>query len=281
MLVETGVGLRDADAYVTVAFATSYLTKMGRATEAGWGTQTNAVREAAIIKATQALDLNFEPRLKGSRKSFYSQTTATSSFTFTDEPASGSTITVGDLTLTLVDSTPTSDTQVELGGTPAATAAAVAATLAVKWSLDVVAAGAVVTVPAAAPGSSGNFTALSTSTPLTIVVTPFTGGADAGPQSLAFPRTGLTDQYGLSVTGVPTAVQYSTVEYAVRTVNEALFIDPQIDSSGQMLLFKKEVIGPIEEESRFSQAFVAVRKVSAVERMMMSFLKSSQGGTMR
>lgn len=281
MLVETGVGLRSADAYVTVAFATSYLAKMGRSSEASWGTLSNSVREAAIIKASQALDLNFEPRLRGTRKSSYSEATASGSLTFADEPAAGDTLTVGGITLTLVDTTPTSDTQVELGGTATLTAAAVAAALRVKWSPDVVEAGPVVTIPAAAPGSSGNFTVLASSVPLVIVPSGFAGGFDAETQGLAFPRVGLTDQYGLSVTGVPTAVQYSVVEYAVRAVTEALFIDPVVDSSGQLLLFKKEVIGPIEEESRYSQSFVPVRKVSAVERMMIPFLKSSQGGTMR
>lgn len=281
MLVETGVGLRGADAYVTVAFATSYLAKMGRSAEAGWGSLTNAVREAAIIKASQALDLNFEPKLRGTRKSAYPEAIATGSLTFVDEPVAGDTLTVGDITLTLVDTTPTSDTQVELGGTATATAAAVAAALRVKWSADVSEAGPVVTVPAATPGSSGNFTVISSSVPLVIVPGAFAGGYDAETQGLAFPRVGLTDQYGLSVTGVPTAVQYSVVEYAVRAVTESLFVDPTVDSSGQLLLFKKEVIGPIEEESRYSQSFIPVRKVSAVERMMLPFLKSSQGGTMR
>lgn len=281
MLVETGVGLRGADAYVTVAFATSYLAKMGRSGEANWGNLTNIVRESAIIKGSQALDLNFEPRLKGVRKTNYPEAVATGSLVFFGEPAAGTVITIGDITLTLVDTTPVADTQVELGGTAAATAAAVAATLRVKWSPDVIDTGPLVTIPAATPGSSGNFTTLLSSAPSAITSNEFTGGYDAEAQGLAFPRVGLTDQDGSSIVGVPTAVQYSAVEYAVRSVSESLFIDPVIDSSGQFLLSKREVIGPIEEETRFSQSFIAVRKVSSVERMMLPFLKSSQGGTIR
>lgn len=280
MLVETGTGLRGADAYVSTAFATSYLTKMGRSAENAWSSSSEGLREAAIVRASQTLDLNFEPRMRGSRMTSHSSATASGSFVFSDEPEPATVLTVGNVSLVLVE-TASGTNEVALAGGAAGTAAAVAAALAVKWPGAVSVDGALVTVAAATAGASGDFTVISVSGSALVTAFAFTGGADEEYQGLAFPRAGLTDQWGAVVTGVPLAVKYSTVEYAVRAMTETLFVDPEIDSSGQMLLFKKETIGPISEESRYAQSFIPVRKISAVERMMAPFLGSAQGRTLR
>lgn len=63
LVVEDGTGLETANAYVSVAGVTAYLTERQRAT--AWAALTSDQQEAAIIKATEYIDTRFGTSFKG------------------------------------------------------------------------------------------------------------------------------------------------------------------------------------------------------------------------
>lgn len=69
-IVEDGTGSNaNANAYVDVAFVTTYLTDRNRQTENSWDSSTSAVQQASIIKATDYIDRKFFNRFKGKPRS--------------------------------------------------------------------------------------------------------------------------------------------------------------------------------------------------------------------
>ena len=67
LIVETGEGVPLANGYITVDFLTDYLTDRGRLSENNFNTADNAAKEAAIIAASEYLDIIWGPRLGGHR----------------------------------------------------------------------------------------------------------------------------------------------------------------------------------------------------------------------
>lgn len=65
MIVETGAGLPDANSYVTVLFADSYVTQ--RSLD-GWLTLTTADKEAALINATDFVEATFSESFRGFKR---------------------------------------------------------------------------------------------------------------------------------------------------------------------------------------------------------------------
>ena len=81
LIVEDGSGVVGANAYMTVAEVTAYLTDRNRQTENSWNSVAAAVAEAAVIAATDFIDRRFGQRFKGTR-GFTSPTTARTVMTF-------------------------------------------------------------------------------------------------------------------------------------------------------------------------------------------------------
>jgi hypothetical protein len=92
---------------------------------------------------------------------------------------------------------------------------------------------------------------------------------DAGsgdPQALAWPRNNyggdLYDVEGIDVTDtVPLQVIEATIEYACRALDSTtyqavpLYFDPEIqDDAGRFIKMKREKLGPLEEETRYSES---------------------------
>jgi hypothetical protein len=92
---------------------------------------------------------------------------------------------------------------------------------------------------------------------------------DAGsgdPQALAWPRNNyggnIYDARGLDVTDtVPLQITEATIEYACRALDSTtylavpLYFDPEIqDNAGRFVKMKREKLGPLEEETRYSEA---------------------------
>jgi len=63
MTVETGTGVENADSYVSIAEADSYNTGTS------WGAAETAEKEAALITASEYLDIRFNERYVGRRQS--------------------------------------------------------------------------------------------------------------------------------------------------------------------------------------------------------------------
>lgn len=66
LVVEDGSGLSTAEAYISVANVTTYLTSVGK--DAAWTALTTAAQEVAIRKATQYLDARYSGRWIGQRR---------------------------------------------------------------------------------------------------------------------------------------------------------------------------------------------------------------------
>ena len=64
LIVEDGTGIVDAESYCTVAFADTY--HVARGNETTWRDQDKPVKEIALRKATEYIDLRFGSRFKGS-----------------------------------------------------------------------------------------------------------------------------------------------------------------------------------------------------------------------
>lgn len=99
-------------------------------------------------------------------------------------------------------------------------------------------------------------------------------------QALSFPRTGIKDRDGVEFSGVPEAIKRATFEYAKRIYDSSTLLpDPSVDSSGVKILSKKEKVGPISEETTFSETSpILTRKpYPSADRYMIPFVTSTRG----
>ena len=64
-IVEDGTGVAKANAYVTTAFVDQYLEDRGRSAENAWTASLDAVKQAAIIKATDFVEKRYDSRWPG------------------------------------------------------------------------------------------------------------------------------------------------------------------------------------------------------------------------
>lgn len=65
LVVEDGTGIANANSYVDATYVSTYLTERGRST--AWLALNDAQREAALIKATDYIDLRFSKLFIGSK----------------------------------------------------------------------------------------------------------------------------------------------------------------------------------------------------------------------
>ena len=72
-------------------------------------------------------------------------------------------------------------------------------------------------------------------------------------QRLQWPRTNCYDSDRNYVNGIPQEVKDAVAEYALRAMTGDLNPDPDNSSVGEKVTMKKEVIGPIEETTQFSE----------------------------
>ncbi len=267
-LIEDGSGVVNANAYVTEAFALTYLTDRNRETENTWSTRTAAVRRAAIIAATDYIEKRWREHFKGSKK-FLALLLAKGVLTFSQNPTATETVVIGSVTYTFQTALSTAndiligaDASVTLDNLAAAiTASSGEGTLygtgtvvhpdasASAFDLDTL------VIEAKVDGLAGNLIATTTTvTAATLTAATLLGGSDVGlRQPLSFPRLNLSDIDGVSITGIPARLKQATVEYAVRAVAAILQPDPTVDLTGRTVIGKREHTGPIEEETRYQE----------------------------
>lgn len=98
-------------------------------------------------------------------------------------------------------------------------------------------------------------------------------------QALAWPRNGggfddepLYDARGVDVRNtVPVAIRQATAEYALRALSGALLPDPTVpDDAGRHVILKREKLGPLEEETRYSdtRAPATLRRYPEADRIV-------------
>jgi len=297
LIVETGTGIREANAYTDVAYVTSYLTARNRQNENGWNTATTAAKEAAVIAATDYIDTRFGARFRGVPSFTFTDEKAKATITFNGLPLVGQTLTLGDDVYTFVASLSGAAFEVIRGANAEAVATNLEAAImagpgaGVTYGLGTpqsrhagaARAGAVLTLTAKAAGAGGNLSVLQG--PLAnAVIVPFAGGRDGGIQPLAWPRSSAYDQQGNLIQGIPDRLRQVVAEYAVRAVASVLLPDPAVDPYGGKLYSRAEQVGPIREEARYSRmtgssdVFVPY---PAADRLIRPLLLGSGGGVIR
>ncbi len=283
LVLETGMGTRDANAYVNGAFVLAYLTARGRENENSFAALTDAQRDTAAIKATQYLDARFGAQFKGIRLTRYLGAPAQAVLGLAGLPADGETFVVQNTTFTFVvaESLLGSD-EVIIGADVAATIENIVEAINNdgQVSASVYEDGTdQILLEALVDGESGNDIVLTTAAALLTIDAGFQNGEDHGSQPLEFPRDGLFDRSGNQIVGIPRDLKWATCEYAVRTPASELFVTPAIDSSGRPLT--KKQIGPLVKEWADDSKTIThlYRPIPAADAMLNRFLGS--GGTFR
>ena len=93
-------------------------------------------------------------------------------------------------------------------------------------------------------------------------------------QPLGFPRTQLYDLAGQLVEGIPDNLKKATAEYALRALSGELMPDPSTDTSGAMVSWVRQKVGPIETETTFA-ASMGVRSLKpypAADRLLSQYV---------
>lgn len=297
LIIETGAGVREANSYVDVAYITNYLTVRNRQAENGWTAAATAIKEAAAIAATDYVDTRFGAKFKGAPEFSFDEERAEGSITFSGAPLEGQTLTLGDAAYKFVLSLTGEPYEVSRSGSATTIATNLEAAIeagpgaGVAYGLGtpqsrhsgVQRAGAALTLTAKAAGSSGSLTVLQG--PLAnAVIVGFSGGKDGGIQPLSWPRSSAFDQRGQRIVGIPDRLKQAVAEYAVRAVSSPLLPDPAVDPYGGRLFSRREQVGPIQEEARYSRTSETQNifvPYPAADRLLRPLLLGSGGGVIR
>ena len=270
LVLETGFGVQDANSYINRTFVDNYLSARNRSTENSWSTQSDTIKDAHCIAATQYIDDRFGNRFKGSRLTFFDGAQAKARIEFTGQPANDEALVLGDYTYTFKTALSTLGSfEVLIGTDFDATAANLLNAInqgegsGTTRSEDIIqnqhATGvenaddpSIIDLTASQEGEAGNDIALTT-TAGNITLTVFVNGRDQGSQPLEFPRSALYNRDGILVAGIPRKLKEAAAEYAVRSLGSTLAPDPTVDASGKTVTKTKEKVGPIETEKEFSE----------------------------
>jgi hypothetical protein len=249
IIVEDGSGIIGANSYASVAYADSYFTLRGITTWTG----ANSLKEAALIKATDYIDLRFRRRFIG-WKQFDPQEFAQNSLTFAGNAQEDDTVVIGTETYTFSE-VPFGAFEVQIGSVITET---------VQNFIDIVNrdstlvdASAVydlkVLVRSKRKGHVGNYITTTSSIGGTTFLFPtLRGGNDQGiGQSLEFPRSHAYTISGVPILGVPDILKRATCEYALRALSQVLVPDPSSEDNGYIATRKFEKIGPIETDTEY------------------------------
>jgi len=265
-IIEDGSGIAQANAYASVSHVTGYLTDRNRAAENGWEDQDLAVKQAAIVAATDYIESRYRAWFRG-QKQYTDLKLAKAVLTFTVNPTDGTQVGLGSKTYTF---------NAALGG---ADSIQIASTLSgsidnlirainltsgyagISYGIGTTAhpdasarefEGDAMVAEALLEGSFGNSLAATTTViGATWSSATLIGGTDTGrPQPLSFPRAYLYDRDGVPVVGIPDRLRQAVAEYAVRSIVGPLQPDPD-QTSGAQIIEKEEVVGPIKERTKW------------------------------
>ena len=269
LILEDGTGVSGANAYTTSALVNAYLVERSRVDENGWSGFSGSEKNAAVIAATDYIETRFGLRFLG-RREFQNISIARGTLTFTGQPLNAETVTIDAIVYTYNTTLGAANSVLIGASVEASINNLIAAVKATADKLgDTVGLGTVahttataaegvgdrLIAVAVAKGTPGNDIATTdTITEASWAAVTLVGGSDTGePQWLSFPRIHLFDREGLQVQGMPTRLLQATAEYAVRAVaGTKLSPDPLVDATGQIVIGKRTVVGPIETETRYS-----------------------------
>lgn len=294
LVVENGSGVFGANSYIAASYVTAYLAERNRAGEGGWTTPEDSEEDAACIAATDHIELRFRSLFAGT-KEHRSISVARATWTATQQPAAGETVTVGAVVYTF-QSTLSAAGDVLIGASISASidnlAAAINSTpsgAGVTHHADTVEnedATALAFIDdslvafAKASGTAGNEVDVATDvTGASWNFATLIGGSDIQrAQPLSFPRRDLFDRDGIPIIGIPDRLKFATAEYAVRARAATLITDPTADSFGGVITSLREKVGPIETATEYLPGTAGIGRLPdypAADRVLREYLRPS------
>lgn len=279
MIVEDGSGIYEANSYAGLSYAHSYLHRRNRHTT--WDAASTAVREAALIAATDYIDKRFGPVFLGYKK-FTDLTVAASNYlNFNSQPTNGNTVTVGSVTLTFVSGAPGAG-EVEIGANIAATIGNLLAALSSHPEVNAEIAGATaIIVRNKLTGDQADILCSVVSNHLVWDYDKLVGGIDSAEQMLEWPRVNAVSRVGVPFIGIPEKLRQATVEYAFRAISGSLMPDPVVGDTGQDIRRQFEKVGPIETETAYSASVKQIFKKYPEADRLLGELIGATGGVYR
>ena len=105
----------------------------------------------------------------------------------------------------------------------------------------------------------------------------FKGVKEFTTNDLEFPRTSLYNRAGILVTGIPNKLVFAVCEYAAKSFDGSLFLDPTVDDTGLRRIGLREKVGPIETETRYAESTTSqvLKPYPVADRLLTEYLFSS------
>lgn len=279
MIVEDGSGIYEANSYAGLSYAHSYLHRRNRHTT--WDAASTAVREAALIAATDYIDKRFGSVFLGYKKFTELSVAASNYLNFNSQPTNGNTVTVGSVTLTFVSNTPGAG-EVEIGANIAATIGNLLTALTSHPEVNAEIAGSnAIIVRNKLAGEQPDILCSVSSSRIEWDYNKLIGGVDSTEQMLEWPREGAVSRVGVLFIGVPEKLRQATVEYAFRAMTETLMPDPVTGDTGQEIRRVMEKVGPIETETAYSATVRQIFKKYPEADRLLGELIGATGGVYR
>lgn len=97
-------------------------------------------------------------------------------------------------------------------------------------------------------------------------------------QWLLFPRSGVVDDQGRPVVGIPEILKRATAEYALISLTQTLMSNPSIDETGTVLLESTEVVGPITETKKYQAGFIRSKPYPKADGYMLPLIRGAGSG---
>lgn len=279
LLVENGTGIYEANSYVGLSYAHSYLFRRNRSTT--WDAASTVIREAALVAATDYLDKRFGSVFIGSKANLDISVAASNYLQFNTQPVAADTLTVGSVTLTFVSGTP-SVGEVQIGASLAITIASLLSALDSHPEVDFEPSGSTsIIAKNKLTGEQEEISCSSVSSSFSWDYDKLVGGLDSAEQMLEWPRVDAISRAGLLFIGIPEKLRQATVEYAFRALTETLMPDPVTASTGQDIRRTFDKVGPIEEEVAYSSVVKQIFKKYPEADRLLGELIGATGGVYR
>lgn len=280
LVVEDGTGIYEANSYAGLSFAQAYLHRRNRAT--AWDASSVAIREAALVAATDFIDKRYGQRFIGVK---LFQTIDVPGFNFlqlNSQPVAANTLTIGLVVYTFV-AIAGGPLDILIGATIADTLIAVATMINtnVDVSAEIVGASSIVVRHRLNGEQPEIITSSSAPVRFSWDYAQLIGGAESMEQVLEWPRDHAYTRAGNTIVGMPAKLRQATVEYASRAIASGLMPDPVTSDTGQHVNRKFEKVGPIEEETVYSAQVQAVFKKYPEADLLLTDLLSGSGGVIR
>lgn len=277
MIVEDGSGIYEANSYAGLAYSQAYLQRRGRGE--AWAAADRAVRESALIAATDYIDKRFGTVFLGEKQFVGIDVPGFNMLSFISEPLPNHEIVIGSVTYTFVV-TAVNPQDVVIGASTVETMTNFVTAL--STNTDVIGEllePNIVIVRNRLAGEQDEITCSSSNTfSLVWDYDQLIGGLAGTEQNLEWPRLNVYTRNNTLISGIPEKLRQATVEYASRALTEKLMPDPVTGDTGQEIRRTFEKVGPIETETAYSQTVRQIfKKYPEADRLLIELTRSGGG----